>query len=295
MAGEDPDKPARNPKTMQVDVEVIQREAVPVLEGMELMQRTLSCQVKHSIRGRLRITIPLLKFKKDRINCLQRHLSSTNWIEKVDSSYRCGSLTIHYEFPNIRKSEILEQIEGLTLSELDQMTADLPAVQKEEHELSLAYLKGAAGAVGLSLLLAGVPGLALAVVYPFLIFICLPIYKRAYRCLRYEHRLNVDFLDASALTVGMLTGDVINASLMVMLIHLGDYIRDLTAASSQRTIRKLLDFQENYAWVLRDGVEVQIQVKEIVEGDVVALNTGDLIPVDGEVIEGELIVDQQVC
>ena len=294
MSGEDLDKPAQGTKTMQVDVEVIQREAVPVLEGMELMQRTLSCQVKHSIRGRLRITIPLLKFKKDRINCLQRHLSSTNWIEKVDSSYRCGSLTIHYEFPNIKKSEILEQIEGLTLSELDQITADLPAVQKEEHELSLAYLKGAAGAVGLSLFLSGVPGLALAIVYPALIFICLPIYKRAYRCLRHERRLNVDFLDACALTVGMLTGDVINASLMVMLIHLGDYIRDLTAASSQRTIRKLLDFQNNHAWVLRDGVEVQIQVKDIVEGDVVALNTGDLIPVDGEVIEGELIVDQQV-
>jgi len=294
MAGEDPDKPAQKPKTIQVDIEVIQQKANPVPEGMELMQRTLSCQVKHSIRGRLRITIPLLKFKKDRINCLQRHLSSTNRIEKVDSSYRCGSLTIHYEFPNIKKSEILEQIEVLTLSELDQMTADLPAVQKEEHELSLAYLKGAAGAVGLSLFLSGVPGLALAIVYPALIFICLPIYKRAYRCLRHERRLNVDFLDASALTVGMLTGDVINASLMVMLIHLGDYIRDLTAASSQRTIRKLLDFQDNYAWVLRDGVEVQIQVKDIVEGDVVALNTGDLIPVDGEVIEGELIVDQQV-
>lgn len=294
MAGEDPDKPAQNPKIMQVDVEIIQQKAAPVLEGMELMQRPLSCQVKHSIRGRLRITIPLLKFKKNRINCLQRHLSSNNWIEKVDSSYRCGSLTIHYEFPNIKKSQILEQIEGLTLSELDQMTADLPAVQKEEHEVSLAYLKGAAGAVGLSLFLSGVPGLALAIVYPALIFICLPIYKRAYRCLRYERRLNVDFLDACALTVGMLTGDVINASLMVMLIHLGDYIRDLTAASSQRTIRKLLDFQNNYAWVLRDGVEVQIQVKDIVEGDVVALNTGDLIPVDGEVIEGELIVDQQV-
>ena len=294
MADEDPSKPEQKPKTMQVDVEVIHQKPSPMPNDMELSKRTLSCRIMHSIRGRLRIALPLLKSKKDRINCLQHHLSSINWIEKVDSNFRCGSLTIYYEFPNIKKSEILEKIESLTLNELDRMTADLPAVHKEEHELSLAYLKGAAGAVGLSLLLAGVPGLALAVVYPFLIFICMPIYKRAYRCLRYEHRLNVDFLDASALTVGMLTGDVINASLMVMLIHLGDYIRDLTAASSQRTIRKLLDFQNNFAWVLRDGVEVQIQVKDIVEGDVVALNTGDLIPVDGEVIEGELIVDQQV-
>ena len=294
MPDSDTDIPEKGAVPGKFDVEIVQQRSPPMPENMELTDRPLSCRIMHSIRGRLRISLPHLKFKKDLVNGLQHHLASINFVEKVDSNFRCGSLTIHYEFPRIRKSEILEKVHGLTLNDLAQMKADLPAVHKEEHELSLAYLKGAAGAVGLSLLLAGVPGLALAVVYPFLIFICMPIYKRAYRCLRYERRLNVDFLDASALTVGMLTGDVINASLMVMLIHLGDYIRDLTAASSQRTIRKLLDFQDNSAWVLRDGVEVQIQVRDIVEGDVVALNTGDLIPVDGEVIEGELIVDQQV-
>jgi len=254
----------------------------------------LTCRVKHSIRGRLRITVPRLAFRKDLVDCLRQHVASLNAVQKVETTYRCGSLTIHYEFPQIRKQELLEQVEQLTLLDLQNMLPEMPPAVQEEHEVSLSYLKKAAGAVGLSLLLTGVPALALAVVYPFLIYICIPIYRRAYRCLRYERRLNVDFLDACALTVGMMTGDVINASLMVMLIHLGDYIRDLTAASSQRTIRKLLDFQDKAAWVLRDGVEVQIQVKDIVEGDVVVLNTGDLIPVDGLVIKGELIVDQQV-
>jgi cation transport ATPase len=289
MSSKDPASPVQSSKPVRVDVEVYNPEKTVVPETLKL-----SCQIKHSIRGRLRITLTHLKFNKKRVQALARHLSSMNWIKKVDSNHRCGSLTIHYEFPNIKKAEIIEIIEAIKPVELDEISTELTAVHKEEHEVSLAYLKGAAGAVGLSLLLGGVPGVALAVVYPVLIFICIPIYKRAYRCLRYERRLNVDFLDACALTVGMMTGDVINASLMVMLIHLGDYIRDLTAASSQRTIRKLLDFQENYAWVIRDGVEVQIQVRDIVEGDVVALNTGDLIPVDGEVIEGELIVDQQV-
>ena len=174
------------------------------------------------------------------------------------------------------------------------MGVDLPAVPREDHDVSLSYFKKACGAVGLSLVLGGVPVLALAVVYPLLLFICIPVYRRAYRCVRDERRLNVDFLDACALTVGMMTGDVINASLMVMLIHMGDYIRDLTAASSQRTIRKLLDFQDHHAWIVRDGVEIQVRVREIEEGDVVSLNTGDLIPVDGEIIKGELIVNQQV-
>jgi Cu2+-exporting ATPase len=279
---------------LQVDLEIVNRKLTAEADNLELMSSKLSYKIKHSIRGRLRITLPLLAFKKDLVNCLQHHLSSINWVTGVESNHRCGSVTINYEFPKIRKGEILKTVEDLTLNDLDQMVVDLPAVKREDCEVSLFYLKGATAAVGLSLLLTGIPVVALAVVYPFLLFICMPIYKRAYRCLRYERRLNVDFLDSCALTVGMLTGDVINASLMVMLIHLGDYIRDLTAASSQRTIRKLLDFQDNYAWIVRDGVEIQVKVREIEEGDVVALNTGDLIPVDGEVIEGELVVDQQV-
>jgi len=283
-----------NTDHLQVDLEVVSRKLTPGARNLDLMSSKLSYKIKHSIRGRLRIILPVLSSKKELIDSLQHYLSSINWVTDVKSSYRSGSLTINYEFPKIRKGEILKTFEDLTLNDLNQMVADLPAVQREDCEVSLSYLKGAGVAVGLSLALTGVPVVALAVVYPFLLFICMPIYKRAYRCLRYERRLNVDFLDACALSVGMMTGDVINASLMVMLIHLGDYIRDLTAASSQRTIRKLLDFQDNYAWVVRDGVELQVKVKEIEEGDVVALNTGDLIPVDGEVIEGELIVDQQV-
>ena len=282
------------PAHLQVDLEIVNRKLNPETGNLRLLESRLSYEIKHSIRGRLRIILPILSSKKDLIDSLQHHLSSINWVTDVKSSYRCGSLTINYEFPKIRKGEILKTFEDLTLNDLNQMAVDLPAVQREDCEVSLSYLKGAGVAVGLSLALTGVPVVALAVVYPFLLFICMPIYKRAYRCLRHEHRLNVDFLDACALTVGMMTGDVINASLMVLLIHLGDYIRDLTAASSQRTIRKLLDFQDNFAWIVRDGVEIQVKVKDIEEGDVVALNTGDLIPVDGEVIKGELIVDQQV-
>jgi len=279
---------------LQVDLEIVNRKLTTEARTLELISSNLSYKIKHSIRGRLRIILPPLSSKKELINSLQHHLSSINWVTSVESSYRCGSVTINYEFPKIRKGEILKAVEVLTLNDLEQMVVGLPAVKREDCEVSLSYVKGASVAVGLSLVLTGVPVVALAVVYPFLIFICMPIYKRAYRCLRYERRLNVDFLDACALTVGMMTGDVINASLMTMLIHLGDYIRDLTAASSQRTIRKLLDFQENLAWIVRDGVEIQVKVMEIEEGDVVSLNTGDLIPVDGEVIKGELIVDQQI-
>ena len=279
---------------LQLDLEVVHTKEVSKVRRSIFPGPKLSYQVKHSIRGRLRITLPLLSSHKELFDALQHRLSSTSGVTGVEGNYWSSSLTIHYEFAIIKKDEILGAVETLTIKDLVDLKADLPAVVREDRDISLGYLKLAGVGAGLSLILGGLPLLALPIVYPLLIFICIPVYRRAWRVLKTERRLNVDFLDAMALTAGMLTGDVINASLMVLLIHLGDYIRDLTAASSRRTIRKLLDFQDNYAWVVVNGVEVQLKVRDIAEGDVVALNVGDLIPVDGEIVEGELIVDQQV-
>jgi heavy metal translocating P-type ATPase len=278
---------------LTIDLEVVAPKAVKGRRA-HLPARKLNYRIKHAIRGRLRIVLPLLASQKPLFDALQQHLSSTKGITGIDGNYRCNSVTIQYEFAVIQKDQILRLIEVLTIHDLVAMKAEWPAVVREDRDVSLGYLKLAGVGTGMALVLGGLPMLALPLVYPLLVYICIPVYKRAWRVWKTERRLNVDFLDAMALTTGMLTGDVINASLMVFLIHLGDYIRDLTAASSRRTIRKLLDFQDNYAWVVIDGVEVQMTVRDIAEGAVVVLNVGDLIPVDGEIIDGELIVDQQV-
>jgi len=278
---------------------IIQREAVvrkvSYLErNRELHSSKLACRVQHAIRGRLRVVVPVLASHDELSESLQQRLSSEQGVTGIRANFRCGSFTIKHDMEILLQEDLLRTLENITIRELIEIKSDLPVRVLEEHEISKAYLKMATVGVGLSFVLGGMPVVALPVVYPLLFYMCIPIYKRAWRCMRYERRLNVDFLDAMALTVGMLTGDVINASLMSWLIHLGDHIRDLTAASSQRTIRKLLDFQENYAWIVRDGVEVKVKVRDIDVDDVVALNVGNLIPVDGEIVEGDIIVDQQV-
>jgi len=274
--------------------EAVVRKASFLERNAHLHSSRIACKVQHAMRGRLRVKVPMLAAHEDLSESLQQRLSAEPGVTGIQANVRCGSFTIRHDLEVVEQERILRSLENITVRELIEIRSELPVRVREEHEVSKGYLKMASAGVGLSLLLGGAPAVALPVVYPLLIYMCVPIYKRAWRCMRHERRLNVDFLDACALTVGMLTGDVINASLMSWLIHLGDHIRDLTAASSQRTIRKLLDFQENYAWIVRDGVEVKVKVREIEVDDVVALNVGNLIPVDGEIVEGDIIVDQQV-
>ncbi len=77
-------------------------------------------------------------------------------------------------------------------------------------------------------------------------------------------------------------------------ITLGKY---LEARSKQRTgeaIEKLLGLQAKTALVLRDGEKIEIQLSEVVIGDIIIVKPGAKIPVDGKIIEGTTSIDESM-
>jgi heavy metal translocating P-type ATPase len=100
-------------------------------------------------------------------------------------------------------------------------------------------------------------------------------------------------LDTLAISASMLQGNPLAGCIVTWLIKLGDMIRDLTAAGQKRAISELLEFQTKHAWVLRDGNVVQIPAAELAEGDHVVVYPGEMIPVDGEIIDGHATIDQK--
>ena len=110
---------------------------------------------------------------------------------------------------------------------------------------------------------------------------------------RREGRLNVDFLDTLAIAASLMQGNPMAGAIVTWLIKLGDWIRDLTAAGSKRAISELLEFQIKTAWVMRDGVVTSIPATELAVGDAVVAYPGEIIPVDGEIIDGHAMIDQK--
>ena len=62
---------------------------------------------------------------------------------------------------------------------------------------------------------------------------------------------------------------------------------------STRAIRELLEFQVKTAWVIRDGVVTSIPSGELAVGDEVVVYPGGMIPIDGEIIAGQALIDQK--
>lgn len=83
-----------------------------------------------------------------------------------------------------------------------------------------------------------------------------------------------------------------SAAMIVTLVGVGKYMEEKSKGKAKNAISKLLDLAPKTADVERDGVEVNIPVSDVREGDIVVVRPGGSIPVDGVITEGRSMVDE---
>lgn len=82
--------------------------------------------------------------------------------------------------------------------------------------------------------------------------------------------------------------------MIITLILLGRLLEARAKAGTGEAIRKLIGLQPRTARLVRDSVEADVPVDEVVPGDVIAVRPGERVPVDGEVVEGHSSVDESM-
>ncbi len=94
--------------------------------------------------------------------------------------------------------------------------------------------------------------------------------------------------------VGMLRMDVHfeSAGMILVLITFGKMLETRAKGRTGEAISKLMELAPATAVVLRDGIESEIPLEQVVKGDTVVVKPGSRIPVDGTVLEGKSSVDQ---
>ena len=256
-------------------------------------------EVKHFIPGRVRLYVPDLFCARQSPEQILQCLVEAGAIHKIRTNRACRSVVIefHRDLPGpitdlVRtlRHKPLEHLWEPGFDEAALAVPELPAPTNGRAPLWKQPLVWPT--VSLAIAFSASPALV-AVNVPLMLWNSRPIGRRAWRVLSREHRLNVDFLDVLAIGVSMLQSAFVTGGIIVWLIRLGDWIRDLTAARSKRAVGELLEFQKKMAWVLRDDVVVAVPVSALVTGDTVVVHSGEMIPVDGEVLTGHAMVDQK--
>jgi Cu2+-exporting ATPase len=255
--------------------------------------------IRHAIPGRIRLRLSLLYQRSSLSDAVLKFLEGQSWVNSVRINHGCASLIVEYD--TTQSGRVAALMFALRYSTLD----DLRSVMAQPSEASDQETSApvdppappkrwppALPTVSLVLSLSVNP-VALAVNVPLLLWNAYPIAKRAWGVVRREHRLNIDFLDTLAIAASIGQGQLVTGAVITWLIRLGDWIRDLTAAGAKRAVGELLEFRQKRAWVHRDGVTVSVPASELVVDDVVVVYHGEMIPVDGEIIDGRALIDQK--
>ncbi|UCG19815.1 MAG: cadmium-translocating P-type ATPase [Deltaproteobacteria bacterium] len=84
------------------------------------------------------------------------------------------------------------------------------------------------------------------------------------------------------------------SAVIITLIKLGKMLEARAKGRTGDAIRKLIGLRPKTATIIRDGKEVEVSLKEVKVGDVLAVRPGEKIPVDGVVLEGNSAVDESM-
>jgi len=84
------------------------------------------------------------------------------------------------------------------------------------------------------------------------------------------------------------------AVIVIALVVLGQALEMRAKSRSSAAIQKLLDLQAKTARVIRDGIERDVPLDEVVVGDTVRVRPGEKVPVDGVVLSGDSAIDESV-
>jgi heavy metal translocating P-type ATPase len=128
---------------------------------------------------------------------------------------------------------------------------------------------------------------------PAIVYVPMPLYQRAYQLLK-EGKVGVPTLFTIAAIGGTVFGYFWISCFAVLLFAVAFKFSSKVTEDSRNRLINVFRQSPKLAWVLVDGVEVQVPFEALEVGQIVIVNAGETIPVDGAIIKGMATIDQRI-
>ena len=108
-----------------------------------------------------------------------------------------------------------------------------------------------------------------------------------------NRKIEVPVLDATAISVSLITRDFDTAGSIMFLLGIGELLEEWTHKKSVGDLARTMSLNVGSVWLKQaDGQEVQISANDVKLDDQLVIHMGTVIPFDGTVVAGEAMVNQ---
>lgn len=240
--------------------------------------------IKHESRGRMRVHMEQYRMTYEQADTLLYVIHNHRNVTFVKVYDRTADAVIEYVGD---REEIIE-----LLRHFHYESANVPqtVIKTSGRELNNSYQEKLIGSV--------VWHYSKKLLLPLPIRIALTIGRSVkyigigLKCLL-QRKIEVPVLDATAITVSLITKDFSTASSIMFLLGIGELLEEWTHKKSVDDLARSMSLNVSKVWLRTpENQEILVESSKIEKGDKVVVHMGNVIPFDGEVLDGDAMVNQ---
>lgn len=239
--------------------------------------------IKHESRGRIRIHLAQKRMSSVQAETLLYYLQNQNQVSFAKVYDRTGDAVICYEG---ERAAVIRMIQLFHYEEVELPTGLLESSGRAlNNEYQEKLISKVIYHFGRKWLLPA-PIRAIYTTVVSVKYIWKGIQTLA------QGKIEVPVLDATAIGVSMLRGDYGTAGSVMFLLGVGELLEEWTHKKSVGDLARSMSLNVGKVWLKKDDQEILVPSEKIVAGDEIVVHMGNLIPFDGEVSNGEGMVNQ---
>ena len=272
----------------------------------------LACEIVHRLRGRIRIKSKAFKYIGNSLKFeIEKQLLQVRYIENVEISLITGTILIYFEDVSLSDQNLISLIQNTLNSHIFEICKNEKIeksskyvierkLQEESPKEIVKKILTTAGLLGYNLFFKSKNAVALTGIRRFLNYntlstlaLAMPVLKNGINSLIKNKRPNADTLSSSAIISSILLGKESAALTIMFLEEVSELLTVYTMEKTRGAIKDMLSVGENYVWkeISEDNVK-RVPIEEIQKDDIIVVQTGEKISVDGKIIRGEALIDQ---
>ena len=272
----------------------------------------LACEIVHRLRGRIRIKSKAFKYIGNPLKSeIEKQLLQVRYIENVEISLVTGTILIYFEDVSLSDQNLISLIQNTLNSHIFEICKNEKVeksskyiierkLQEESPKEIMKKIVTTAGLLGYNLFFKSKSTVALTGIRRFLNYntlstlaLAMPVLKNGINSLIKNKRPNADTLSSSAIISSILLGKESAALTIMFLEEVSELLTVYTMEKTRGAIKDMLSVGENYVWkeISEDNVK-RVPIEEIQKDDIIVVQTGEKISVDGKIIRGEALIDQ---
>lgn len=244
----------------------------------------MNCKILHESNDRIRLHMAQKRMTIKEADMLQYYLEGFEFVRRAVVYERTCDVTIHYK--KNKREAVINKIKKFNYSN-KALAEGMP--KTSGRRITRAFQEKMVG----MLISAGVRNMFFPSMLNniYVAIKAIPFIYRGIKCL-FKLKLEVDLLDALSIAISIVRGNYSTAGSLMLLLNIGNALEDWTHKKSVDDLARSMSLNVDKVWLVTDEEEILIPISQIKSGDIIRVHTGNVVPLDGEMVSGEAMLNQ---